>query len=95
MSKNIENLLTLSKEERSDAIEKLTEYLDKNLDIELGNLQGELLLDFLSEKIGIYYYNQGVSDSIKMMNEKVEDLYLLIRIAEMKRRRQLNSGKTS
>lgn len=87
MSKNIENLLTLSKEERSDAIEKLTEYLDKNLDIELGNLQGELLLDFLSEKIGIYYYNQGVSDSIKMMNEKVEDLYLLIRIAEMKRRR--------
>jgi uncharacterized protein (DUF2164 family) len=86
MSKNIENLLTLSKEERSDAIEKLTEYLDKNLDIELGNLQGELLLDFLSEKIGIYYYNQGVSDSIKMMNEKVEDLYLLIRIAEMKRR---------
>lgn len=87
MSKNTESLFTLSKEERADAIEKLTEYLDQNLDIELGNLQGELLLDFLSEKIGIYYYNQGVSDSIKMMNEKVEDLYLLIRIAETKRKR--------
>lgn len=87
MSKNTEKTFTLSKEERADAVENLTEYLDKNLDIELGNLQGELLLDYLSEKIGIYYYNQGVSDSIKMMNEKVEDLYLLIRIAETKRKR--------
>lgn len=87
MSKNTEKTFTLSKEERADVVENLTEYLDKNLDIELGNLQGELLLDYLSEKIGIYYYNQGVSDSIKMMNEKVEDLYLLIRIAETKRKR--------
>lgn len=86
MAKNIEKDLSLSKEERVDAIENLTEYLETNFDIELGNLQGELLLDYLSEKIGIYYYNQGVSDSIKMMTQKVEELYLLIRIAETKRK---------
>lgn len=38
MPKNIEKAFTLSKEERADVIESLTEYMEKNLDLELGNL---------------------------------------------------------
>lgn len=87
MSKEMEKALILSKEERADALESLKEYMEEYLDVELGNLQGELLLDYLSEKIGIYYYNQGIYNSIKMMGEKVEDLYLLIQIAKTKRKR--------
>ncbi len=69
MKKNI-----LTKETREDLTFLLTEYLTEEFDMDLGNLQAQLLLDFLSDKLGSYFYNAGVNDSITTLRESMESV---------------------
>lgn len=52
----------------------IMDYFVKERDEELGYLAATLILDFITEKLGPEYYNQGVYDSYKRMNQMVEDL---------------------
>ena len=46
----------------------------------IGSLPTEIFLEYISEKVGPYYYNQGVTDAMQMMTEKTEELYLLMKL---------------
>lgn len=74
-----EDTITLSKEQKTNAIAKIKIYIEENFETEVGNLQTEIFIDFITKNIGAYYYNKGISDSMVFMNEKVEDLYLLMK----------------
>lgn len=67
--------IELSKEQKRQAIQEIKLYFASERDEEIGDLAGEILLDFITEKIGPYYYNQAIMDIQKYMNEKVEDMY--------------------
>lgn len=64
----------LSKEKKDFMISEIKSYFDKERDEEIGDLGALLLLDFISEKLGSEFYNQGVSDSYKFLTERCEDL---------------------
>ena len=68
------NKIKLTKEKRSDMIEALKTYYRKERDEKLGDLAAGLLLDFITEELGPEYYNQGVLDSSRFMQDKTEDL---------------------
>jgi len=70
---------TLARIQKDNAIANIRTYILENYDLEIGNLQAEIFLDFISENMGAYYYNQGVADSMTFMSEKVEDFYLLMK----------------
>jgi uncharacterized protein (DUF2164 family) len=53
-------------------IQKLQAYFMKELDFELGQFDSEFLLDFISEELGAYYYNQGLSDAQNLLQQKIE-----------------------
>lgn len=53
-------------------IRKLQAYFMKELDFELGQFDSEFLLDFISEELGAYYYNQGLSDAQNLLQQKIE-----------------------
>lgn len=53
-------------------IQKLQAYFMKELDFELGQFDSEFLLDFISEELGAYYYNQGLSDAQNLLQHKIE-----------------------
>jgi len=74
MKKNIRQV-TLDKENREKLISEIQEYFLEERDEELGNLAAGFILDFIIENIAPTFYNQGIKDSIKYMNERVEDLY--------------------
>ncbi|MCL2773710.1 MAG: DUF2164 domain-containing protein [Oscillospiraceae bacterium] len=76
------DVIPLTKEQKSNAINKIKEYAAENFEIEIGNLQVEIFLDFITKNIGIYYYNQAVADSLSFMTEKANDLYLLMKDEE-------------
>lgn len=59
------------KEMMASAIKK---YFLKERDEELGDLASALLLDFITKELGPEFYNQGVYDSYRFMNEHTEDL---------------------
>ncbi len=72
--------IVLSKEERADIAEKVRVYVESELEADISNLQSELFTDFITEKIGIYYYNKAIADAAKYMSQKAEDLYGLTKI---------------
>lgn len=74
--------IEFSKEEKADIVSRIRGYFDRELD-PIGVLPAEFLLDFFSENIGAYYYNQGLRDAhaafLKKMEDFGEELYLMER----------------
>ena len=78
-NRKYECAVLLSKEQKADASALLKEYIANNFGMEIGNLQAGFFLDFITDKIGIYYYNQAVTDAISFISEKADDMYLLMK----------------
>lgn len=66
--------ITFSTSEKELLINKLQRYFNKELDVELGQFDGDFLLDFISENIGAYFYNRGLQDAQTILNSKIETL---------------------
>ena len=77
--KKTEDTIPLSKEQKEKAVAKIKDYIQENFDTEIGNLQSEIFLDFITEHIGAYYYNKGIADSMGFMADKIDDFYLLMK----------------
>ena len=78
--KKEERLIEFTKEQLSAILPKIIDFTAKELETEISSLQARMLLNFFTDEIGDYYYNKGVDDSIFTMSQKVEDLYMLIRM---------------
>lgn len=66
--------IKLSKENRQYMISEIKTFFLNERDEDLGDLAAELILDFFTEKLAPEFYNQGVYDSYKYINDRVEDL---------------------
>lgn len=64
----------LSKEKREYMIAEIKEFFLKEREEELGDLGAIFVLDFFMEKLAKEFYNQGICDSYRYMNDKIEDL---------------------
>lgn len=70
----MKNKIELSKEVKVDMVSAIKKYFAEERDEELGDLASALILDFITEKLGPEFYNQGVYDSYSYMSERCEDL---------------------
>lgn len=64
----------LSPEQRDEAAHKIRDWLRDEQDVELGRLPAEMLVEFVEQKIGKLYYNQGLRDAETLIRAKVEDV---------------------
>jgi uncharacterized protein (DUF2164 family) len=55
-------------------VDKLQRYLRDELDFELGQFDGEFLLDFISQEMGNIYYNQGLYDAQTVLSERLDSV---------------------
>ena len=73
--------ITFTKQEKEAIVAKLQSYFTKELNAELGQLDAEFLLDFLSSELGAYYYNRGLADARRVLEERIQtiddDLYAI------------------
>lgn len=64
-------------------VEKLSReiqaYFLDEFELEIGDLQTSLFLEFIEKELGKEYYNAGVLDSIQAIKDKAEDINLLLR----------------
>lgn len=65
----------LNKEQYKEAVDEIRRYFEEEREESIGDLQGQLMLEFILDKVGPFIYNQAVSDMQKYMNEKVDDMY--------------------
>ena len=68
------NSIQFSQADKDRLIEKLQVYCETELNLELGQFDGEFLLDFISKEFGAYYYNQGLYDAQTVLRDKVEQI---------------------
>ncbi|MDD4503945.1 MAG: DUF2164 domain-containing protein [Clostridiaceae bacterium] len=71
---NNKDRIKLSKEKRDDMLSAIKYYFLKEREEELGDLASGMILDFIIKELAPEFYNQGVYDSQKYMNDRVEDL---------------------
>ena len=66
--------IELSKEDHREALASLEEFFRRELEIEIDDLRGRLILDYLLKELGPLAYNKGVADAQRYFLEKTEDL---------------------
>lgn len=76
---NINDFIKYSKEQMEYLMPKWQEFIENELDLEISSLKARELINFATLNLGRLCYNKGIEDSIAYMNDKVEDLYVLIR----------------
>lgn len=67
--------IELNKEAKLDALEDIKQFYSSEMEETVSDFQAEILLDFITSKIGPYIYNQAIEDSYQLMSQKIEDLY--------------------
>lgn len=64
----------LTREELQDAASRLRAYLRDEMDVEVGQLPAEMLVEFIERDIGRLFYNRGLRDAETVVRQKVEDV---------------------
>lgn len=65
---------------RSSLIQELQNYFEQELDRELGQFEADFLLDFIGEKLGGYFYNQGLDDAKAQLFNSMDNIYESIEV---------------
>jgi uncharacterized protein (DUF2164 family) len=66
--------IELSREARAEAIASIQRYVEKNMEVRIGNIAAGALLGFLLEEIGPSIYNKAVQDVQEHMQARLADL---------------------
>ena len=66
--------ITLPPDDSARALASLKRYCFEELDLELGDLPGKLLLEFILTDIGPIIYNRGVADAQVYMRDRVAEV---------------------
>ena len=66
--------IEFTRQQKTLLVSEIQKYFDKELNQEIGDFDAEFLLDFFSEKVGGYYYNQGLNDARALLDEKLETI---------------------
>ncbi len=74
----MKNNIQISEEKRQDLILAIKAYFLKERVVSIEGLSSSLL-DFIADKYAIDFYNQGVYDSYKFINERSKDLLGIIK----------------
>lgn len=69
-----DNNIKLPKEKKDEMVVAIKNYFLTVREEKMGDLAAGLMLDFIIEKLAPEFYNQGVYDSHKFMENSVEDL---------------------
>ncbi len=65
--------IKFSREQTEVIVNKIKLYFNNELNQDIGQFDAEFLLDFFSETIGAYYYNQGLLDAQIVISKKLDE----------------------
>jgi uncharacterized protein (DUF2164 family) len=66
--------ISFEKPERAAIVSKLQRYFVDEMDQSIGVIPAELLLNFFTEQVGAFYYNQGLADAQKVLARAVDNI---------------------
>ncbi len=66
--------LKLDKGTRAHLNQQIRQYLSDELDTDLGNMEADFLIDFLTKSLGASFYNLGLKDAQALLARKIDDI---------------------
>ena len=66
--------IEFSTRQKESIIPKIQRYFEQELDHDIGQFDADFLLDFFSEQIGAYYYNQGLQDAQAVIQSSIDNI---------------------
>jgi uncharacterized protein (DUF2164 family) len=66
--------IVFSKEEQRDLIPRIKAFVRDELDLEIGDLQASMLMDFFAEKLGHAVYNRALYDAQALIAAKADEM---------------------
>lgn len=70
--------IVLSKEKKDEMLISIKNFFLNERDEDLGDLAAALILKFITEELAPEFYNQGVYDAYKYINQRTEDILTLL-----------------
>ena len=70
----IECMIKLSKEIKHEVVAKIKDHCRDELDFDIGGFDAEFLLDFFAKEIGVYFYNQALTDVHALLENQMETM---------------------
>lgn len=67
-------MITFTPEQRTELIQRVRNYCESELSLDLGRFDVEFLVDFFTKEIGPLYYNQGLFDAVAMLDKRVDEV---------------------
>ncbi|EPN4953136.1 DUF2164 domain-containing protein [Vibrio diabolicus] len=72
-------MIKLERAQKETLATSIQDYMQDELDVEIGQFDSEFLIDFITEKLGPIYYNKGVEDAKSLVERRMlevsEELY--------------------
>ena len=66
--------LNLDTDSRTRLAEQIKRFCRDDLDVEIGNMDAERLIDFLVPSLGARFYNLGLKDAQALIARKADDI---------------------
>jgi len=66
--------IKLTAEQTARIVELIQAHFTEKLDSEIGRFEAEFLLDFFAEEIGVFYYNQALTDASALLSKQFDTL---------------------
>jgi len=70
--------IKFSREQLQQMQQALSNYLQEELNVELGQFECEFLLEFVSKQLGAHFYNKGLQDAQALLLSRIDDLQYAI-----------------
>ncbi|HHX8304224.1 TPA: DUF2164 domain-containing protein [Vibrio diabolicus] len=72
-------MIKLERAQKETLATAIQDYMQDELDVEIGQFDSEFLIDFITEKLGPIYYHKGVEDAKSLVERRMlevsEELY--------------------
>ncbi|MGI2934606.1 DUF2164 domain-containing protein [Vibrio diabolicus] len=72
-------MIKLERAQKETLATAIQDYMQDELDVEIGQFDSQFLIDFITEKLGPIYYNKGVEDAKSLVERRMlevsEELY--------------------
>ncbi|ACY52884.1 hypothetical protein VEA_000196 [Vibrio antiquarius] len=72
-------MIKLERAQKETLATAIQDYMQDELDVEIGQFDSAFLIDFITEKLGPIYYNKGVEDAKSLVERRMlevsEELY--------------------
>jgi uncharacterized protein (DUF2164 family) len=69
--------IQLDKDKQTDIIKSIQRFFLTERDEKLSEFQASIILDFILNDVGIFIYNQALSDCHNLMLGKIEEIFSL------------------